>query len=133
MFDQAKACEEIAAGKSLREVGQLVGVTHSTICKTAQRDPEFGNQYARAMEIRAELDVNEIPVLRERMLRGEITPEQCRVAIDSIKWPASKRLPKLYGDRVQVDADMRLQVTVDDPTQRATATLARPALPHDAD
>ena len=136
MFDQAKACEEIASGKSLREVGKIVGTVHSNICKTAAKDPVFGDQYARAMAIRAELDVCEIPEIRERMLRGDITPEQARVAIDSIKWPASKRLPKVYGDRIDHSVDMSVKVTVHNPfaipvdaATTAATVIAQQSLP----
>lgn len=127
MFDQAKAIEEIASGKTLREVGEIVGTAASNICRVAAIDPHFGEQYTRAMAIRAEADVAELPEIRRKVMSGEITPEQGRVAADLIKWPASKRLPKVYGDRVQVEADMRLQVTIEDPTARATATLITPA------
>ncbi len=129
MFDQARAIDEIASGKTLREVGAIVGCDASYICKTAAREPEFGQQYAHAMAIRAEADVAELPELRRRMLAGEITPEQARVAADLIKWPASKRLPKVYGDRIQSEVDMTIRVQVEDPTLRAVIT-AQQSLPN---
>lgn len=113
-FDQAKACELIAEGKSLREVGKLLGCNASTICKTAVFDPEFGQRYARAMEARSELDVVGLDDIRADMLAGKITPEQARVAADLIKWPAARRRPKVFGDRLAHDVDAKLEVTVRD-------------------
>lgn len=117
-FDHEKACELIAEGKSLREVGALVGVDASAICKAAVRDPEFGQQYARALEARSELDVCSLDDIRADVLAGTITPEQARVAADLIKWPAARRRPKVFGDRIQQDVDATVRVVVDDPTKR---------------
>lgn len=124
-WDQDKAIELIVEGKSLREVAAELGCANSVICKRAATDPEFGEQYARAMAIRAEADVAEIPVIRDRMLRGEITPEQARVAIESIKWPASKRLPKVFGDAVTLRGDAKAPLVTETRTSLLDADLER--------
>ena len=63
------------------------------------------------------------------MLDGKITPEQARVAIDSLKWSAGKRKPKVYGDRIQSDIDMNVQVTVTNPFAAAVQVIAADAAP----
>jgi len=131
MFDQERAISEIASGKTLREVGAIVGCSDSYLCKVAATDPHFGEQYTRAMAIRAENDVEELRVIKRDVLSGKLTPEQGRVAADLIKWPASKRMPKVFGDRIQQDVDMRIQVELIDATAQARIVSApAPQLPH---
>jgi len=129
MFDQAKACEEIASGKSLREVASEMGLrSASNFTNLAAIDPEFAAQYARAMELRADYHAHRIESLADAVERKEIAPDAARVAIDARKWTAAKLRPKVYGDRIQADVDMTLRVTVDDPTLRAQV-VAQHSLP----
>jgi hypothetical protein len=87
------------------------------------------------LELRADYHASRIEELVEKVERDDIKPDAARVAIDARKWIAAKLRPKVYGDRVQVDADLRLQVTVDDPTLRATviAQQSVPKLPNDGE
>lgn len=133
-FDQAKAdsvLEQIAEGKSIRQTG----TSTATVWRWAESNPTFASQYARAMEQRADVHAERIEQTAAELLDGTRTDAQAaRTAIDALKWTASKLRPKRYGDRVQVDADMTLRVTVEDPTARAVATiLPKPALPHDGE
>jgi len=131
MFDQERACQEIASGKSLREVGRIVDTSPANICRIAAIDPVFAEQYSRAMEIRADWHADRIEELATMVEDGSLAPDRARVAIDARKWTASKLRPKRYGDKLQVDADLRLQVELVDATAQpllAQATLA-PALP----
>jgi hypothetical protein len=139
MFDEQKA-EQICARLSqepisLQAVLREQGPSNAEFYRWLAENPTFRENYARAREAQADVDADTIADVRAQMLRFEITPEQARVAIDSLKWSAGKRKPKVYGDRVQVDADLRLQVTVDDPTLRATviAQQSVPKLPHDGE
>jgi hypothetical protein len=54
----------------------------------------------------------------------ELAPDQGRVMIDALKWTASKLNPRRYGDKLQLDADVRMQVELVDATAvQAVATL----------
>jgi hypothetical protein len=92
-------------------------------------NPSLRDNYARAREAQADADADAIADIRNGMLTGQYTPEQARVAIDSLKWSAGKRKPKVYGDKLQVDQDVRMQVELVDATSTVTAQLlASPAL-----
>jgi phage-related minor tail protein len=132
MFDEQRA-EQICARLSqepisLQAVLRDGGPSSSELYRWLEQVPSFRESYARAREAQADVDADTIADVRAQMLAGAITPEQARVAIDSLKWSAGKRKPKVYGDRVQVDADLRMQVTVDDPTIRAQV-IAQQSVP----
>jgi len=132
MFDQERATRLIASGASLRQTAKQLGCSASHICETAALDPVFGEQYARAMAIRHEHDVEQLAEIKQKVLDGTITPEQGRVAGDLIKWPAARRAQHLFGDRVKVDAEVR-HFVIEDPTRNVRAALLPkpvPALDH---
>jgi len=125
MFDQPKALELIASGSSLREVGEQIGCSPAYICKVAASDPHFSEQYTRAMEMRADIHADRIETVAAELLSGTRTDyNAARVALDALKWTASKLRPKRYGDKLQLDADVRMQVELVDATAvQAVATL----------
>lgn len=94
-----KVCQLIAEGKSLRQIGDMDGMpTPSTVCLWALTDETFSEQYARAREIQAELQADELIAIAD-----EATNETVQVAklrIDTRKWTAAKLRPKKYGDKV---------------------------------
>jgi hypothetical protein len=125
MFDQERALTLIAGGQSLRAIGKTLGVSAAQICAQASTDPAFAERYARAMELRADWHAAEIERIARQVERKEIPPDAARVAIDARKWTASKLRPKRYGDKLQVDADVRVQVELIDASSpiQATATV----------
>lgn len=78
-------------------------------------DHKLSTQYARAMELRAELMFDEITLIADGtgddILIDEDGKEQVnhnviqrdRLRIDARKWALSKMLPKKYGDKLELD------------------------------
>jgi len=96
----------------------------STFYKRIQNDASFAKKYTRAMEVRTEADVDQI---REIVMApaAEISTEYGshvdsgdvalrRLQVDALKWTASKRLPKKYGEKLELagDASAPLQIVV---------------------
>ena len=67
--------------------------------------------YARAREDAADTLADEIRELAGRVEKGKLEPNAGRVAIDALKWIASKLKPREYGDRAQLDVAASLEVT----------------------
>jgi hypothetical protein len=68
--------------------------------------------YARAMELRAEPDNEE---LRRVAYDMEIPADQKRIIVDTLKWQQARAAPKRYGDRHihQGDAENPIATAVD--------------------
>lgn len=112
-------CEMIATGdKSLRQVARELSLSHSTILLWALKNEDFADQYARACEIRDEASMELIDDLRneepERVtitIAEDVTKTSVdsgwvswkRVQIDALKWQLSKRRPKKYGDKQEIE------------------------------
>ena len=129
MFDQAtadKVCDLIAAGKSLRQLRVDVNVAPPTILLWCSQRPKFAEQYARAVAMRAELNADRLNDIVNDILDGKITPEAGRAAADQIKWHASKLLPKVYGDRVEIDV---VSINITDAIERRQALLIEQPVP----
>ena len=140
MFDQERAeqittriaCEPVSLVAVLRDMRDT-GPSNAEFYRWLRDNPAFREDYARAREAQGHVDADAIADVRQRMLDGELTPEQARVAIDSLKWSAGKRQPKVYGDRVQQDIDLTVRVSIADPTrQLRNAATTQPALAGEA-
>lgn len=105
---------------SLRDICKQEGIPAlSTIMEWAMdAEHPFAEQYARARKMQAELRVDELDVLAKSALGLlKLTPTgECvdpgavaaiKLLIDTRKWSASKVLPKVYGDKLEVTGDMK--------------------------
>ena len=72
----------------------------ATFYRRIQDDAEFSAKYARAREVQAHHEADDIKIIADTA-----TPESVNVArlqIDARKWRASKMAPKFYGDKVAI-------------------------------
>jgi terminase small subunit-like protein len=131
-------CSLIAECKTLTDCAEHLTnagtpVSRRTILYWLDAHPEFAKMYARAHEMQADHDADEIRDIVRRVIgpwrEGE-TPlghQEARIAIDAKKWSAGKRQPKKYGERVQLDTPedgpIAKAVSV---TMAALAALAAP-------
>ena len=69
-------------------------------------EEDFRDKYARAIQSRAIHHAEEISLISQQVMRGEVPPDAARVALDAMKWTASKLLPKVYGDKQIVEANV---------------------------
>lgn len=124
-------CDHIASGLSLRRIAELPGMPNkSTIIKWAIEDVNgFSDQYANARRIQAESLADEIFDIADDGTNDWVEKQddnggtgdsilnhehmqRSRLRVDTRKWYLSKVLPKVYGDKQQVEHSGG--VTVDD-------------------
>jgi len=122
MFDKAIAteiCSRLAEGESLRGICEDPHMpAESTVRAWAKDDIEgFAAQYARARELGYERLAEEILHIADTPMIGtksvskatglEITEgdmiEHRRLQVEARKWMLAKMLPKVYGDKQQIE------------------------------
>lgn len=108
----AELCSQISTGMSLRKVckKQIMPAT-ATVYIWFSKHPEFVEQYARAKEDSADADQDRLDEIAEGTLTGRYEPKAARVAADIIKWSASKKKPRKYGDRTTHNHEGSIGIT----------------------
>ncbi len=97
-------CSRIGEGNSMRKVCLADDMPEGrTVWRWLRTKEKFSQQYARAKEESGDADQDKLDEIAEKVLQGEIEPQAARVAADIIKWSASKKKPKKYGDKIQQD------------------------------
>lgn len=100
-------CHRIAEGRSLLSISKDEDMpAHSAMWRWLSEDEVFKEHYARAIQTRAINHAEEISETIQQVKRGEIPPDVGRVTIDGMKWVASRLLPKVYGDKQIVEANV---------------------------
>lgn len=113
-----KILEEIPSAPptvGLRKICEDAGVKCPTFLLWVSQDEKLAERYARALEYRTEADVdriNEISMAPAVTVSTEFSDhvdsgdvQLRRLQVDTLKWLAAKRMPKKYGDRVNLDHD----------------------------
>jgi hypothetical protein len=97
-----RVCEGIAEGNSLRKVCSAPDMPdRACVRRWMIANPELAIQYARAKEERAEVFADEIMEIAD----NATDPQVARLQVDARKWIASKMLPRIYGDKVDVTSN----------------------------
>lgn len=114
-----KICAEIADGKALVNIckDNDWAPCGATAFNWLRNYPAFLESYTHAREIQQELYAAEIIMIADT----DRDAPRARNRMDARKWYAGKVSPKKWGDRVQVDADVKV---TDGPSQNLTAFLA---------
>jgi hypothetical protein len=98
-------CLRVAQGRSVNSISQDEDMPDAkSIWTWLNRDEVFLQKYTRAIQQRALNHADRIAEVSAAVLAGKIPPDAARVALDAMKWTASRLLPKVYGDRTQIDA-----------------------------
>lgn len=114
-----KICEGLMDGRSLRNVCLEDDMpSKTTVFRWLQVNEKFSDQYARARAVQAEIYADEINDIaddgsndymtitvngHEKEVVNQENIQRSRLRVDSRKWIASKLLPKVYGDKQQVE------------------------------
>ena len=95
-------CKHIAEGALIINACKAVGVEHAAF-RVWSTLPQYATIYARAREEAADMLADEAL----DVARGSTneTAQADRLRVDTLKWAAAKRRPRVYGDKVDVTSD----------------------------
>lgn len=117
-------CDRLSEGESLLNILRDPGMPNrTTVYRWMRQFEAFRNNYAEAREAGADKQFDE---LYETALKAE--PENVSVhklQIDTMKWCLARKLPKKYGDRIEVDQKTELNAKVEMTHDKALAVLAQ--------
>ena len=100
-------CRRIALGRAVINVCKDEDMpSFDMVWRWVNEDEEFSERYARAIQQRALAHADEITVISQEVREGRMPPDAARVVIDAMKWTASRLLPKTYGDKQIVEANV---------------------------
>ena len=129
-----RICEAVIAGQTIREIcAEKWAPAWETIRRWLGQFPAFQAQYARAREISAESF--EAEIIEEARNATPETAAADRLRVDTLKWIAARRAPKVYGDKLTTEHTGKeggpilyeeVRRTIVDP-QHSDASGVRPA------
>lgn len=107
-------------GELLTDIIRDIGIEGlSNIWEWKIKHPGFAIQYSRARELSAE--ALELKALERAQAATGMTAQADRLYVDTLKWSASKRLPRVYSEK----AEIALTVDADSQTMIENAAKAR--------
>lgn len=90
-------------GLALKTICQEDGMPDRvTVWRWMREHGEFGERFVVAQRERAQALVDDMTNISDDQ---SLDPNDKRIRVDTRKWLASKILPKLYGDKVQLSGD----------------------------
>lgn len=123
---QSIVAEIADTGKSLRSVCESNDVKPSTFLLWVSNDSVLAEQYARAMQVRADTHFSEIVEISDKQEIGTVETakewgteiktadmvEHRRLRIDARKWVIARMNPRKYGDKLELAGNTESPLTV---------------------
>lgn len=72
---------------------------------------DVAERYARACELRADSIFDEIFTISDMIKADMVEVQNARLQIDSRKWALGKMMPTKYGDKIEINGNLRSEVT----------------------
>jgi Bacteriophage Sf6, terminase small subunit-like len=116
-------CDGIVENKPLLKICEVIGIHVTTLRAWRDVHSEFSAMYARAREIQTELwedmllqsawDNSNDDIFTEdgKRFENKEWTSRSKLKMEALKWLMSKRLPKKYGDRLNLDHDGEVKLT----------------------
>lgn len=126
-----RICDEIASGRSLNRICIEDDWTpeRKTVYRWIGSNEEFRLKYQRARECQQEAHADDIIEISDSVANctEAAVVNAARLRVDTRKWLMAKLKPRVYGDKVEVNATLTLAAFVDQ-IERAV----QPVIEHDA-
>ncbi len=124
--------EGLAAGRLVRDVLREHGVSNDVLRLYKSESPQARAEWDEARERSADAFMDEAI---EAAYNCELDPAHARMRVDTLKWAARIRNPRLYGDKAQLDVNVRtvdLTRIIEAANARLLASQAGRVLEHES-
>ena len=88
---------------SLPKMAKEIQVTYKKLYHKITTTPALNERYKEARHAYAEMTVDEIKAINNKLEIGQIDPASAKTLINSKQWIASKYSPVSYGERQTID------------------------------
>jgi hypothetical protein len=97
---------QLAGGMSLKRICEKKTMpSRQSVYSWLRLHEEFLDNYTRAKDDSADALADDIIDIAQGVLKKKYDPQAARVAIDGMKWSASKLKPKKYGDKLDLTGE----------------------------
>lgn len=100
--------ELVSTGGSMMEYAKKHDIPYSTLNEWIKRNPNYNARYAAARINRAEWHVQDIENLMDEVRQDKLDPAKARVIAENKRWVASRMDPHLWGDKIEVNANVNV-------------------------
>ena len=98
----------VAQGESLHAWCKRHDFPYTTVKEWIDRVPDRRDRYETARIARAEWHVADIESMLTEVRKGELDPSAARVIAENKRWIASRMDPHLWGEKVQINAEINV-------------------------
>ena len=99
-----------AEGLSLSEICKMENVEYNKVTWRLKRSEDLQQSYTQARENRASIHAERIADLSEEVLKNPKDANAYKISIDSKKWLASVLDRKTFGDKVEQNVNMNIDL-----------------------
>jgi hypothetical protein len=97
----------IANGSTLVESAKAIGVDPQTVTQWLLKYADFDTRITRARQVAAHIEVDDL----KRIAETEPDVNRARLRCDVTRWIAGKRVPLVYGDRIDVNVSQTVNIS----------------------
>lgn len=118
------------AGESVRSICKTDGMPDRTTLYgwlADQKNPEFFHQYREAISARAYALAEECLDVSDGKEGSSGDVQRDKLMVDTRRWMSSRLLPKVYGDKVEIEHGGRVAVTSEPASVEAAREVLRAA------
>lgn len=114
-------CEHVAAGNTVISWCRMRGIRPQTVNKWMDKTPEFEVNLARARRSQYDAMADECVAIADEEFETNEQVQRARLRVETRLKLLAKWDPARYGDRILEDKEVRVTVTVNDPTAAVRA------------
>lgn len=116
--------QALESGMTDRQAAAEVGVNEAAVRELRRRDEAFATQYTHARQAGYMRMGDEIVEIADEPVEGSDQAMRQRTRIDTRRWLLSKALPKVFGDKLQVESKSQVTVKHELPSALRTSLEA---------